>query len=160
MLPMQFDQIFSMFTMLIGALITTAIISPLYVVGLFPVAFAYYKAYKYYQPAARDSNRLQSVNTSPLVSHFSETLNGVATIRGFGGVDAFVAHNHRCTDFAHRPMYCGQCCRRWMDLRLELVNALSITATTGSIVLMARTFDSPIDPGNNIYGIFICRICM
>jgi ABC-type multidrug transport system fused ATPase/permease subunit len=36
MLPMQFDQIFSMFTMLIGALITTAVISPLYIVGLFP----------------------------------------------------------------------------------------------------------------------------
>jgi hypothetical protein len=33
MLPMQFDQIFSMFTMLAGALVTTAIISPLYVLG-------------------------------------------------------------------------------------------------------------------------------
>lgn len=45
MLPMQFDQIFSMFTMLVGALITTAVISPLYVAFLFPVALAYYKAY-------------------------------------------------------------------------------------------------------------------
>jgi hypothetical protein len=30
---------------------------------------------------------------------------------------------------------------------MQLVNALSITATTGSIVLMARAFDNPIDPG-------------
>ena len=32
-------------------------------------------------------------------------------------------------------------------LIMQLVNALSITATTGSIVLMARAFDNPIDPG-------------
>ena len=34
-----------------------------------------------------------------------------------------------------------------MDLRLELVNTLSITAVTASIVMMARTFDKPLDPG-------------
>ena len=51
----------------------------------------------------------------------------VATIRGFDSVGAFIAHNRLCTDYAHRPLYAGQCTRRWMDLRLELVNALSIT---------------------------------
>lgn len=172
-----------MFTQLGGALITTAVITPLCkktqhvasfhdlvwiyqnlvrrvrfpfvltlrvfsdLVALVPVALGYYKAYCYYQPAARDSNRLNSINTSPLISHFSETLQGVATIRGFGKSGDFIKHNRLCTDYAHRPLYAGQCTRRWMDLRLELVNALSITCTSGSIVLMARTFDSPIEPG-------------
>ena len=146
-LPNQFDQIFSMFSQLIGALIVTAVITPLYATALVPVAFGYYKAYCYYQPAARDSNRLNAVNTSPLISHFSETLQGVATIRGFGRESDFVNHNRLCTDFAHRPLYAGQCTRRWMDLRLEMVNCLSITCTTGSIVMMARTFDAAIEPG-------------
>ena len=35
---------------------------------------------------------------------------------------------------------------------MQLVNALSITATTGSIVLMARAFDNPIDPGLAVSG--------
>lgn len=34
-----------------------------------------------------------------------------------------------------------------MDLRLELVNALSITCTAGSVVMMARTFNAPVEPG-------------
>ena len=60
MLPMQFDQIFSMFTMLIGSLITTAVISPLYIAGLFPVALAYYKAYVYKSiPAYHSSSNTQ-----------------------------------------------------------------------------------------------------
>lgn len=146
-LPGQFEQIFSMFSQLAGGLIATAVITPLYALGLVPVAYGYYRAYCYYQPAARESNRLNAVNTSPLISHFTESLQGVATIRGFGREDDFIAHNRLCTDFAHRPLYASQCARRWMDLRLELVNALSITAATGSIVIMARTFDDPLEPG-------------
>ena len=50
----------------------------------------------------------QSINTSPLVSHFGETLDGAATIRGFALEEQFKTHNRKCTDFAHRPLYASQ----------------------------------------------------
>lgn len=51
------------------------LVSPPFVVAFIPVVFCYKLAFQYYQPSARDSNRLLSINTSPLISHFSETLN-------------------------------------------------------------------------------------
>ena len=72
---------------------------------------------------------------------------GVATIRGFNSVDAFIAHNRLCVDFAHRPLYAGQCTRRWMDLRLELVNALSITSVAGAAIFMAHVLSAALEPG-------------
>ena len=70
-----------------AGLIVVCLISPLFCVPFLPVAYLYVRAYRYYIPAARDSKRLQSVNMSPLVSHFGETLDGAATIRGFGARD-------------------------------------------------------------------------
>ena len=91
--------------------------------ALLPILILYMRSFSYYRSAARDTNRLQSVNTSPLLTHFSESQVGVVTIRGFGKSDDFVTENLVLTDFCHRPLHARESVRRWMDLRLELVNA-------------------------------------
>lgn len=82
---------------------------------------------------------------APLLTHCSETLSGVTTIRAFG----WQTSNHRkcieLLDRSQRPFYLMYCIQRWLGLVLDLITAalavivVSIamtqreTATAGSI---------------------------
>ena len=107
----------------LASTLAVVIITPPFAVTLLPMLIAYYRSFSYYRAAARETNRLQSINTSPLVTHFSEALSGMTTIRGFGKTAEFVADNRMLTDFCHRPLYSREAVRRWMDVRLEMINA-------------------------------------
>lgn len=106
-----------------ASVLAIAVICPPFIVPLVPMLLLYYRSMLYYRASARDTNRLQSVNTSPLITHFTETITGIVTIRGFGKVPAFLAENIMLTDHCHRPLFAREMVRRWMDLRLELINA-------------------------------------
>ena len=107
----------------LASVLAVAVICPPFIVALVPMLGLYYRSMLYYRAAARDTNRLQSVNTSPLITHFTETISGIVTIRGFGKVPAFLSENIMLTDHCHRPLFAREMVRRWMDLRLELINA-------------------------------------
>ena len=107
----------------LASVLAVAVICPPFIVPLVPMLALYYRSMLYYRASARDTNRLQSVNTSPLITHFTETITGIVTIRGFGKVPAFLAENIMLTDHCHRPLFAREMVRRWMDLRLELINA-------------------------------------
>jgi ABC-type multidrug transport system fused ATPase/permease subunit len=117
------DNMFTICGWCLASILAVAVITPPFAVALLPLLFSYYRSFKYYRDAARETNRLQSVNTSPLVTHFSEALSGMTTIRGFGRTAEFIADNRMLTDVCHRPLFSRESVRRWMDLRLELINA-------------------------------------
>lgn len=70
----------------LASVLAVAAICPPFIVALIPMLILYYRSMLYYRASARDTNRLQSVNTSPLITHFTETITGIVTIRGFGKV--------------------------------------------------------------------------
>ena len=49
-----------------------------------PVLIVYFSVGTYYRYSERDCKRIVQMTQSPMYSHFSDTLNGVATIRCFG----------------------------------------------------------------------------
>ena len=71
--------LFSYFTIL--AVVTAA--TPWFVLMLPPVTAAYWVLQRYYIPAARELQRLDSVARSPIYSGFSEAVAGIPTIRAF-----------------------------------------------------------------------------
>jgi ABC-type multidrug transport system fused ATPase/permease subunit len=54
---------------------------PWFALAVLPVLCLCFKVQKFYRPASRDLQRLESLSRSPIFAHFSETLNGVATLR-------------------------------------------------------------------------------
>jgi ATP-binding cassette, subfamily C (CFTR/MRP), member 1 len=56
----------------------------------------------------------------PLFTHFTETLNGSATIRAFGWQDTFCEQNQQCLDYSQKPYYLLPCIQRWLNLLLDL----------------------------------------
>eukprot|EP00746_Dinoflagellata_sp_MGD_P025291 gnl/MRDRNA2_/MRDRNA2_159425_c0_seq1.p1 gnl/MRDRNA2_/MRDRNA2_159425_c0~~gnl/MRDRNA2_/MRDRNA2_159425_c0_seq1.p1 ORF type:complete len:918 (+),score=188.69 gnl/MRDRNA2_/MRDRNA2_159425_c0_seq1:40-2754(+) len=143
----QMDTAFSISLVVVGSLVASCVISPLFVIAFIPVLYLFNRGFQFYRPSARDASRLESIHNSPLVSHFSETLSGASTIRGFQMEQHFVDHNLRCCNHAHRPKFIGLALRRWMDLRLEMVNSAAVMALAGSILALRDFLGVHTSPG-------------
>ena len=66
---------------LIGAIVV-CIISNKYVLFVLPIVFFFgYKISVYYAPAGRDILRIESIDRSPLISFYSESIQGIDTIK-------------------------------------------------------------------------------
>lgn len=53
---------------------------------------------RYYLATSRELKRLDAVSRSPIFAWFSESLNGLSTIRAFGQQQLFVSNNERRVD--------------------------------------------------------------
>jgi len=66
---------------------------PLFILGVIPLVFLYFTIQRYYVASSRQIRRLTGASRSPIISHFSETLSGVSTIRAFGHEQRFIQQN-------------------------------------------------------------------
>ena len=60
-----------------------------------------------YVATSRQLRRIESVNRSPIYSHFLETINGVTTIRAFSQQQRFMRDNYRKVDENQVAYYLG-----------------------------------------------------
>jgi len=45
---------------------------------------------QYYRYTSRELQRLDSISRSPIYTHFSETLNGIDSVRAYGATERFI----------------------------------------------------------------------
>lgn len=75
---------------------------------------------------------------SAQVSHFAESLTGVATIRSYGMTRQFIEDNLKKIDENQRSHYLQLVTRRWVSLRLESLGALVVMVTGILVVVLFR----------------------
>ena len=81
-----------------------------------------YNIFNFYIKGGRDLNHLEGGTRSPIISGFSETLNGITSIRGFGFQDNFRKKYHsRLNDF-YRVLIYQNGCTSWFALNIDLVS--------------------------------------
>ena len=66
---------------LFGTLVIIAIVSPYAIMTFVPVMFLFYFVQRLFRASSRELKRLDSISRSPVYAHFTETLDGMATIR-------------------------------------------------------------------------------
>ncbi|KAE9375968.1 ABC transporter-like protein [Stipitochalara longipes BDJ] len=95
-----------------------------YVAAATPILFVLlYALQSYYLATSRQLRLLDLEAKSPLFTHFSETLEGLATIRAFGWQDAFKERALRYLDASQRPSYLLYCVQRWLNVVMNLIVA-------------------------------------
>ena len=99
---------------------------------------------KFYLRTSRQLRFMELESQAPLLTHCSETLSGVTTIRAFG----WQTSNHRkCVellDNSQRPFYLMLCIQRWLGLVLDLTTA----ALAVIVVSMAMTLRNTASAGS------------
>eukprot|EP01012_Entosiphon_sulcatum_P039249 TRINITY_DN5158_c0_g1_i1.p1 TRINITY_DN5158_c0_g1~~TRINITY_DN5158_c0_g1_i1.p1 ORF type:complete len:1108 (-),score=272.71 TRINITY_DN5158_c0_g1_i1:253-3093(-) len=116
---------------------------PWVLVAMLPLSIVYIRILKYFVASLRETKRLDSVNKSPIFAHFSETLNGVDTIRAFQSSHDFVRENERRMNANVRSNYAFLSCNRWLAIRLEAIGNLIVFFIGGLAVLLKTYSDSP-----------------
>ncbi|KIH68022.1 hypothetical protein ANCDUO_01646 [Ancylostoma duodenale] len=88
-LPLDFRYLGLCVLQLLSTLIIIVISTPIFIMVIVPLAIIYYFFLcfqRFYVPTSRQLKRLESTHRSPIYSHFSETIQGAATIRAFNKV--------------------------------------------------------------------------
>jgi ATP-binding cassette subfamily C (CFTR/MRP) protein 1 len=71
-LPDTLGQLSSMIVNALGTLILVSVITPLFLVVIFPILFLYRRTENYYLSASREMKRIESVTKSPLLALYQE----------------------------------------------------------------------------------------
>ncbi|EOA29723.1 hypothetical protein CARUB_v10012810mg [Capsella rubella] len=77
---------------------------------------------KYYMASSRELVRIVSIQKSPIIHLFGESIAGAATIRGFGQEKRFMKRNLYLLDCFARPFFCSIAAIEWLCLRMELLS--------------------------------------
>ncbi|XP_042483594.1 ABC transporter C family member 5-like [Macadamia integrifolia] len=87
-----------------------------------PLAIACLWMQKYYMASSRELVRIVSIQKSPIIHLFGESIAGAATIRGFGQEKRFMKRNLYLLDCFARPFFCSLSAIEWLCLRMELLS--------------------------------------
>lgn len=101
------------------------------------------KIQSFYLASSRDLTRMESISKSPIIQHFSETLNGISTIRAFGYQNDFINKYYKLTDKNTSLLFCKNGCYNWLAIALELISDI-ILMVSSLIIVFSR---DKIDPG-------------
>ncbi|KAH8255681.1 hypothetical protein KR038_008446 [Drosophila bunnanda] len=72
------------FTLLcLSAILINVAITPWFLALTLPICGAYYVIQKFFRCSARELQRIENATNSPVISHLSETIQGVTTIRAY-----------------------------------------------------------------------------
>ncbi|KAF9901083.1 hypothetical protein EC991_006548 [Linnemannia zychae] len=127
----------------IGIVIIISSNMPTFMIAAVFIVAIYIVIAMLYVPVSRDLKRLNSNSRSPILNHFSETLNGLITIRAYGFEQRFLAKNLVTLDNNNRTFLLLWSSNRWLHWRVDATGAL-VSFSTAMLIL--RNHDT-IEPG-------------
>eukprot|EP01038_Epipyxis_sp_PR26KG_P012636 gene12636-16943_t len=129
-----------------GVILYICVVTPLFLIGLVPMVALYYLAQRYYIKTSRELTRLESTSRSPIYALFSETLDGMSTIRAYGVEAARMARNNYLLDCNQASYFLNFSANCWLAVRLEFVGTCIITlAALFAVVARDDTIGSVAD---------------
>ncbi|XP_038076863.1 ATP-binding cassette sub-family C member 9-like [Patiria miniata] len=128
-----------------SSVVVVAIVLPVFLVFVFPIAVVFYFLRKYYLATSREIRRLDSTSKSPVFAHFSETLGGLSAIRAYRKERTFYDTILSRIDKNTTAFLYFQIGIRWLATRMEFLGASFVLLATLSTLIGAVAFG--IDPG-------------
>merc|ERR1719253_2148926 len=98
-----------------GALALICTVNPWFLCALPALAAIYGCTYYVSSSATRDLQRLEAVSKSPIYTQFSETLNGLSTIRAFSVTGRFEAQSRALVAANTRCLFNQDLATNWMS---------------------------------------------
>lgn len=128
-------------TQILGILVAATFVSPfiiLFAVILLAVCTIFAGRYI---AAARNTKRLESTNKSPVISHFSQSLSGLATLRAFAKSSEFQSRMFGLIDTYTACSWYNYLFRSWLMLRIGITASL-FAATVATFVITKHGIDA------------------
>ncbi|KAJ9526631.1 hypothetical protein QJQ45_017605 [Haematococcus lacustris] len=123
------------------SILVVSLVSPVALVALGPMSLLYYRIQAVYIATSRELKRLDSLAFSPIFQHFSESLQGLMSIRAFDKQALFIGQNKHNLNTSNRAYWPIQVVNRWLSVRLELMGAaiVFVTAVCVTVIMPASS---------------------
>ncbi len=128
-LPSSIQRLVIVSLICLSALVVNAIQSPLFIVCAVPMLAVYWWLQHYYRCTSRELQRLESISRTPVLSHFSDTLGGLVTVRAFGEQQRFINELCEKVDKNTTAFLVLQSGCRWLGLTLDYAGATMVFAS-------------------------------
>uniref|UniRef100_A0AAQ5YE30 ATP-binding cassette, sub-family C (CFTR/MRP), member 8 n=1 Tax=Amphiprion ocellaris TaxID=80972 RepID=A0AAQ5YE30_AMPOC len=102
----------------VSALGVISYVTPVFLFALLPLAVTCYFIQKYFRVASRDLQQLEDSTQLPLLSHFSETVEGLTTIRALRYEPRFRQRLLQFTDANNIASLFLTAANRWLEVRM------------------------------------------
>lgn len=111
--------------------------TPLFLVALVPLGIAFYFIQKYFRVASKDLQELDDSTQLPLLCHFSETAEGLTTIRAFRHEARFKQRMLELTDTNNIAYLFLSAANRWLEVRTDYLGAFIVLTAAGASIFEA-----------------------
>lgn len=109
-------------------------ITPAFLIALVPLAVAFYFIQKYFRVASKDLQDLDDSTQLPLLCHFSETAEGLTTIRAFRHEARFKQRMLELTDTNNTAYLFLSAANRWLEVRTDYLGAVIVLTAAGASI--------------------------
>ena len=157
-LPEFFLQFLQNAFVVLGVFIVCAFASWWIVLTYIPMIVLFVLTKNFFEKSSRELKRLEGITRTPIFSSFSETLNGLHTIRAYGMNDRFGAANRHSIDDNSRFFFAFWAAGRWLALRLDWLSALLITVVSTALVLTKGTIDPAVAGLALVYSLSLTSV--
>ncbi|KAJ3509959.1 hypothetical protein NLJ89_g4941 [Agrocybe chaxingu] len=134
------------FATILGAVVLISAIFPWFLIAVALLFVCYFYFSLFYRASARELNRINNLLRSVLVSHFSESLSGLTTIKAYGESRRFLEDNKQLIDTGNRAYWLTVANQRWLAVRLDAFGVL-LTLTVAILSVATRFSLSPSKTG-------------
>uniref|UniRef100_A0AAZ3PWX4 ATP-binding cassette, sub-family C (CFTR/MRP), member 9 n=1 Tax=Oncorhynchus tshawytscha TaxID=74940 RepID=A0AAZ3PWX4_ONCTS len=127
----------------LSAIGVIAFVTPSFLIALIPLAVSFYFIQKYFRVASKDLQDLDDSTQLPLLCHFSETAEGLTTIRAFRHESRFKQKMLELTDTNNTAYLFLSAANRWLEVRTDYLGAVIVlTAAVASIWSSGKSLPS------------------
>uniref|UniRef100_A0A3Q2ZTD0 ATP-binding cassette, sub-family C (CFTR/MRP), member 8 n=1 Tax=Kryptolebias marmoratus TaxID=37003 RepID=A0A3Q2ZTD0_KRYMA len=120
-------------------------VTPVFLIALLPLAVACYFIQKYFRMASRDLQQLEDSTQLPLLSHFSETVEGLITIRALRYEPRFRQRLLQFTDANNIASLFLTAANRWLEVRMEYIGACVVLVA--AVASITNSLYNQLSPG-------------
>uniref|UniRef100_A0AAY5EYT4 ATP-binding cassette, sub-family C (CFTR/MRP), member 9 n=1 Tax=Electrophorus electricus TaxID=8005 RepID=A0AAY5EYT4_ELEEL len=121
----------------LSAIGVVAFVTPASLIALVPLAVAFYFIQKYFRVASRDLQDLDDSTQLPLLCHFSETAEGLTTIRAFRHEARFKQRMLELTDTNNTAYLFLSAANRWLEVRTDYLGAVIVLTAAVAAIWMS-----------------------
>eukprot|EP01113_Clastostelium_recurvatum_P044174 TRINITY_DN7427_c1_g1_i6.p1 TRINITY_DN7427_c1_g1~~TRINITY_DN7427_c1_g1_i6.p1 ORF type:complete len:959 (+),score=198.39 TRINITY_DN7427_c1_g1_i6:281-2878(+) len=125
-LPSSIHDMWRCIVTILLSLLLMAVASPLYLLAAIPVGIVCWFIQRYFVATSREINRLVSLSKSPVLSHITETLNGVMTIRAFNLKETYIGTLFSRVDHNNEANFSYFLAERWLSVWLSSCAAVLV----------------------------------
>ncbi|XP_060936365.1 ATP-binding cassette sub-family C member 9 [Limanda limanda] len=118
----------------LSAIGVISFITPVFLIALVPLGIAFYFIQKYFRVASKDLQDLDDSTQLPLLCHFSETAEGLTTIRAFRHEARFKQRMLELTDTNNTAYLFLSAANRWLEVRTDYLGAVIVLAAAGASI--------------------------